>query len=110
MRVVALSSLLTIKSGPVYTLDAVKEVVSSTGAVDTPQLLMLSGIGDKTQLSKFKIETIVNSLTVGKVLQDHVVLPSIWSVNAIFTYDDVAGEPKKNWAVCNITKRGNWLV
>ncbi len=51
---------------------------------------MLSGIGDKTQLSKFKFKTIVNSPMVGKNLQDHVVLTNVWSVNATFTYDDVA--------------------
>ena len=62
----------------------------SAGAVNTPQLLMLSGIGDKTQLSKFKIKTIINSPNVGKNMQDHVVLPNVWSVNAAFTYDDVA--------------------
>lgn len=77
-------------AGPVYTLDAVNEVILSAGAVNTPQLLMLSGIGDKTQLSKFKINTIVNSPMVGKNLQDHVVLTNVWSVNATFTYDDVA--------------------
>ncbi|KAI0299053.1 aryl-alcohol-oxidase from pleurotus Eryingii [Multifurca ochricompacta] len=66
----------------VYTLKAAKEVILSAGAVNTPQLLMISGIGDPTQLGKFGIKTIVN-------LPDHVVLPNVWSVNANFTYDDL---------------------
>ncbi|KAH9170729.1 alcohol oxidase [Lactarius sanguifluus] len=76
-------------AGPVYTLNATNEVILSAGAVNTPQLLMLSGIGDNAQLSKFSIKTIVNSPMVGQNLQDHVVLPNVWSVNATFTYDDV---------------------
>ncbi|KAH9056445.1 alcohol oxidase [Lactarius vividus] len=74
---------------PVYTLNATNEVILSPGAVNTPQLLMLSGIGDDGQLSKFNIKTIVNSPMVGKNLQDHVVLTNVWSVNATFTYDDI---------------------
>jgi choline dehydrogenase-like flavoprotein len=81
---------LTIESGPVHTLNVTNEVILSAGAVNTPQLLMLSGIGEKVHLRKFKIKTIVNSPMVGKNLQDHVVLPNVWSVNATFTFDDVA--------------------
>lgn len=78
-------------AGPVYTLNATNEVILSAGAVNTPQLLMLSesGIGDNAQLSKFNIKTIVNSPMVGQNLQDYVLLPNVWSVNATFTYDDV---------------------
>ncbi|KAH9044875.1 aryl-alcohol-oxidase from pleurotus Eryingii [Lactarius hengduanensis] len=61
-------------AGPVYTLNATNEVILSAGAVNTPQLLMLSGIGDNAQLSKFNIKTIVNSPMVGQNLQDHVLL------------------------------------
>lgn len=82
--------VLTNESGPVYTLDATNEIILSAGAVNTPHLLMLSGIGEKAHLSKFKIKTIVNSPMVGKNLQDHVVLTNVWSVNATFTFDDVA--------------------
>ncbi|KAN0141960.1 hypothetical protein V8E53_000422 [Lactarius tabidus] len=77
-------------TGPVHTLNVTNEVILSAGAVNTPQLLMLSGIGEKVHLRKFKIKTIVNSPMVGKNLQDHVVLPNVWSVNATFTFDDVA--------------------
>ncbi|KAH9003688.1 aryl-alcohol-oxidase from pleurotus Eryingii [Lactarius hatsudake] len=108
-------------AGPVYTLNATNEVILSAGAVNTPQLLMLSGIGDNAQLCKFNIKTIVNSPMVGQNLQDHVLLPNVWSVNATFTYDDVGRNAsiaqvylaqwtcQQNWAICNVAKRGNWL-
>lgn len=49
---------------------AKKEVVLSAGAVGTPQILLLSGVGPKEELDKHNIPQIVE-LPVGKNLQDH---------------------------------------
>ncbi|KAH9039645.1 aryl-alcohol-oxidase from pleurotus Eryingii [Lactarius pseudohatsudake] len=76
-------------SGPLFSRNATKEVILAAGAVNTPQLLMLSGIGDSAQLSQFNIRTIVNLPDVGKNLQDHVLLPNVFSVNSNFTNDDI---------------------
>jgi choline dehydrogenase len=46
------------------------EVILSGGAFNSPQLLMLSGVGDPSELAKFGIETVVNLPGVGKNLQD----------------------------------------
>ncbi|KAH9054897.1 aryl-alcohol-oxidase from pleurotus Eryingii [Lactarius vividus] len=75
--------------GPLFTRHATKEVILAAGAVNTPQLLMLSGIGDSAQLSRFNIRTIVNLPDVGKNMQDHVVLSNVFSVNSNFTNDDI---------------------
>lgn len=48
-----------------------KEVILSAGAINTPQLLMLSGIGPKKHLSQLGIETVAN-LAVGYNLMDHI--------------------------------------
>ncbi|KAJ9641171.1 hypothetical protein H2204_002849 [Knufia peltigerae] len=53
---------------------ATKEVILSLGTIDTPKLLMLSGIGDRTELEKHGISCLVNSPRVGKDLIDHVYL------------------------------------
>ncbi|XP_044763978.1 glucose dehydrogenase [FAD, quinone]-like [Coccinella septempunctata] len=53
-------------------LYADKEVILSTGALNSPQLLMLSGIGPEKDLQKHGIEVIQN-LPVGKNLQDHLM-------------------------------------
>ncbi|XP_039446506.1 glucose dehydrogenase [FAD, quinone]-like isoform X1 [Culex pipiens pallens] len=56
-----------------------KEIVVSGGAVNTPQLLMLSGIGREKDLRKLNITSISN-LSVGKNLQDHNVVPVYYKV------------------------------
>lgn len=60
-------------------LTASKEVILSAGALRTPQLLMLSGIGLKSELSKFNIRQVVE-LPVGQNLQDHGSLNIIWKL------------------------------
>ena len=49
-----------------------KEIVLSAGAIQSPQLLMLSGIGDKEYLKGFGIANEIHRPGVGQNLQDHV--------------------------------------
>ncbi|QUH00573.1 GMC family oxidoreductase N-terminal domain-containing protein [Saccharopolyspora erythraea] len=52
-------------------IGARREVVLSTGAIDTPKLLMLSGIGPAEHLREFGVDVLVDSPGVGSNLQDH---------------------------------------
>ena len=47
------------------------EVVITSGSLNTPKLLMTSGIGDPVELKQAGIRTLVSSPNVGKNLQDH---------------------------------------
>ncbi|XP_063371769.1 glucose dehydrogenase [FAD, quinone]-like [Cydia amplana] len=60
-----------IKDGVVFTANASKEVISSAGAINSPKLLMLSGVGPIEHLAKHNI-TVLSNLSVGRNLQDHV--------------------------------------
>ena len=53
-------------------IKARKEIVLAGGAFNTPQLLMLSGIGPADHLAEHGIETLIDSPEVGKNLQDHI--------------------------------------
>ncbi|NLS08848.1 choline oxidase [Nesterenkonia sp. MY13] len=57
--------------GRASTISANKEIVLSAGAIDTPKLLMLSGIGPTEHLEQHGIPTRVDSPGVGSNLQDH---------------------------------------
>ncbi|KAJ7920496.1 hypothetical protein B0H13DRAFT_1987033 [Mycena leptocephala] len=57
---------------------AKREVIISAGVFQSPQLLMLSGIGDSAQLDKFHIPSIVHLPGVGSNLQDNDEVPALW--------------------------------
>ncbi|KDQ17549.1 hypothetical protein BOTBODRAFT_105670 [Botryobasidium botryosum FD-172 SS1] len=58
-------------SGPVYRVCARKEVILSAGAIHTPQILMLSGVGPAEQLALHGITLIHHLPGVGSSLRDH---------------------------------------
>lgn len=55
-----------------YTIKATKEVIISAGAFQSPQLLMLSGIGPTDQLQKFNIPIVSALAGVGQNMWDHI--------------------------------------
>ena len=59
------------RKGKIYIIHATKEIVLSAGSVNTPQLLMLSGIGPAEHLKDLNIPVIAD-LRVGDNLQDHI--------------------------------------
>lgn len=71
------------------TVTAQKEVILSAGAIGTPQILMLSGIGNPTELKPLGIKPVVNLPDVGQNLQDHPIMSNYFTVNSNGTFDDV---------------------
>ena len=66
------SGLVVRRAGEETTVHARGEVILSGGAINSPQLLMLSGIGDAGNLAEHGIESVVSSPNVGRNLQDHL--------------------------------------
>jgi choline dehydrogenase len=63
-----------VQNGATGRVRAVKEVVLSAGAIGSPHLLLLSGIGPQDQLEAVGIDTAVNLPGVGANLQDHLAV------------------------------------
>ncbi|XP_067009423.2 glucose dehydrogenase [FAD, quinone] [Anabrus simplex] len=64
------------RRGRTYVVKANKEVILSAGTLNSPQLLMLSGVGPKEHLQDHNIP-VIQDLKVGFNLQDHVTLPGL---------------------------------
>ena len=61
---------------------AKREVILSAGAYGSPQLMMLSGIGDRDELSEQSIDCIHHLPGVGKNLQDHITVVPIYRTDS----------------------------
>jgi choline dehydrogenase len=81
---------VVLESGQV--VRAEERVVLTAGALRTPQLLMLSGIGPAHHLREHGIEVVVDSPQVGQGLQDHPMVPAVWAITSGRTYLDAHDE------------------
>jgi choline dehydrogenase len=64
-----------------YTLSAKKEVILSAGAFQSPQMLMVSGVGPKETLQQYGIPVIADLPGVGQNLQDQPIIGTDYRVN-----------------------------
>lgn len=67
------SGVLVTTNGEDYVLSARKEVILSAGAFQSPQLLMVSGVGPKDTLQEHDIPLIAELSEVGQNMRDHVL-------------------------------------
>ena len=64
------------------------EVILAAGAIGSPHILMLSGIGPAAQLSKFGIPVTLDKPGVGANLHDHLQLRMIYKVSGVKTLNE----------------------
>jgi len=74
----AASSVTLLKNGVVQNMGA-DRIIISAGAINTPQILMRSGIGASTLLDKHGIKTTIDLPGVGENLMDHAAV-GIWMI------------------------------
>jgi choline oxidase len=72
---------LDSKTSQYRTVRARREVILSAGAIDTPKLLMLSGIGPAEHLREVGIDVLVDNPNVGSNLDDHVEGLVMWEAS-----------------------------
>jgi 4-pyridoxate dehydrogenase len=70
-----------VQRGTTHSAHAAREVILAGGVINTPQLLMLSGIGDPAELKAVGIDARVGLSGVGKNLQDHISAPIAYMRN-----------------------------
>ncbi|KAI9884234.1 MAG: hypothetical protein M1823_003983 [Watsoniomyces obsoletus] len=74
-------------SAPRNTIAATREVIVTAGAIHSPQLLQLSGIGPRSLLQRHDIPVALDLPGVGRNLQDH------WLVGTFYPYNNVTTSP-----------------
>ncbi|VVD02157.1 unnamed protein product [Leptidea sinapis] len=65
-----------VREGRKYTIHATKEVILSAGPIESPHLLMLSGVGPRVHLESHGIN-VIQDLQVGQTLYDHISFPGL---------------------------------
>ncbi|MEM9778086.1 MAG: GMC family oxidoreductase N-terminal domain-containing protein, partial [Chloroflexota bacterium] len=99
-------SVTYVKDGETHTAEVSKEVVVSAGAINSPQLLLLSGIGDKEQLSEHGIDVVMDLPGVGENLQDHCMAPVAYHVTKPVTLAHAETEEQ----VAKLTEEGKGML
>jgi choline dehydrogenase len=82
-----------VKAGKTHRVYASREVILAAGAINSPQLLLASGIGPADELEKLGVPVVTDSPGVGKNLQDHVAVAASWACTRPVTLDMAEGLP-----------------
>jgi choline dehydrogenase len=85
------AGLVVRRGGERITVRARREVVLSAGAIGSPALLQLSGIGPAVLLQKLGIDMVHDAPGVGANLQDHLQIRAVFKVGGARTLNTLAG-------------------
>ncbi|KAF8218301.1 aryl-alcohol oxidase-like protein [Mycena galopus ATCC 62051] len=77
------------QSPSLSTVTATKEVVLSAGTVGSAQILMNSGVGNKTDLEALGIPVLLDLPSVGQNVSDHAAVVATWTVASNDTEDEI---------------------
>ena len=83
--------------GNIQCINAGLEVVLSLGAIHSPKVLMLSGIGDQSELQRLGIPVVQHLPGVGQNFQDHFAVGCVWEYQAPLAPRNNGGEATFFW-------------
>ncbi|WP_205967564.1 GMC family oxidoreductase N-terminal domain-containing protein [Paraglaciecola sp. 20A4] len=102
--------------GKEHTVTARKEIILSGGAINSPQILMTSGIGPKDHLEEHGITVIHDLPGVGQNLQDHYMMPVVYTCTKPISLSQAGSEEQaalygkgKGLLTSNIGEGGGFL-
>ncbi len=81
------------KNGALHTARARKEILVSSGAYNSPQLLQLSGVGPAALLRQHGIDMVLDAPGVGADLQDHMQVRIVMRCAKPITLNDIVNSP-----------------
>ncbi|AKS31864.1 GMC family oxidoreductase [Mycolicibacterium goodii] len=81
-----------LRDGVTVPVAAVGEVILSLGAINTPKVLMLSGVGDADELARHGIRAVAHLPGVGQNLQDHPGFGCVWEYEVALAPRNTASE------------------
>jgi choline dehydrogenase len=81
------------QAGALRTARARKEILVSSGAYNSPQLLQLSGVGPAELLQKHGIDVVLDAAGVGHDLQDHLQVRMVMKCTQPITLNDIVNNP-----------------
>jgi choline dehydrogenase len=83
--------------GKIQRINAGLEVIVSLGAINTPKVLMLSGIGDQAELQRLGIPLVQHLPGVGQNFQDHFGIGCVWEYQQPLAPRNNGGEATFFW-------------
>jgi choline dehydrogenase len=87
-----------VHRGRLTTVQAGREVVLTAGVYNSPQLLMVSGVGPEDQLRSHGLETVVDLPGVGENLHEHPSAPVLFDVSEPVTFHEHLRADRLAWA------------
>jgi choline dehydrogenase len=85
------------KQGALRTVRARKEILVSSGAYNSPQLLQLSGVGPAELLKQHGIDVVLDAPGVGNDLQDHLQVRLVTRCSQRVTLNDIVNHPVRRF-------------
>lgn len=92
------TGVLVNRNGKTETVRAKREVIVSSGAIGSPRLLLLSGIGPAEHLRSLGLDVVADLPGVGSNLQDHIDICAISELTGPHSYDGWDRLDKTIWA------------
>jgi choline dehydrogenase-like flavoprotein len=86
------------------------EVILAAGAIGSPHIMMLSGIGPANQLSQFGIPVVLDRAGVGANLHDHLQLRTIYKVSGVKTLNETYASMVNRLGRCRSTSSANHCI
>jgi choline dehydrogenase len=86
-----------LRDGQSYRIAARHEIVLSLGAINTPKVLMQSGIGDHSKLTRVGIDVVQHLPGVGRNFDDHIFVACVWEYKTPLPLCNNGGEATFFW-------------